>query len=89
MIFLLAISISTLNLPVMAQGQNQPSPGQSQEVQNKLGALTHKFRELVTKSGVNITCRRAVMLWIICVISRNPADLKPFRNSFHNSPIWA
>jgi len=55
MIFLLAISISTLNLPVIAQGQNQPSPEQSQEVQNKLGALTQKFRVLVTKSGVNIT----------------------------------
>jgi len=54
MIFLHAISISTLNLPVMAQGQNQPSPEQSQEVQNKLGALTQKFRVLV-KSGVNIT----------------------------------
>jgi hypothetical protein len=55
MIFVLAISISSLNLPVKAQGQNQTSPQQSQEVQNKLGVLTQKFRELVTKSGVNIT----------------------------------
>jgi hypothetical protein len=55
MIFILAISISTLNLPVMAQGQNQTSPEQSQDVQNKLGALTQKFRELVIKSGDNIT----------------------------------
>lgn len=55
MIFVLAISISSLNLPVKAQGQNQTSPQQSQEVQNKLGALTQKFREMVTKSGVNIT----------------------------------
>jgi len=55
MIFILAISISTLNLPVMAQGQNQTSSEQSQDVQNKLGALTQKFRELVIKSGDNIT----------------------------------
>jgi hypothetical protein len=55
MIFILAISISTLNLPVMAQGQNQTSPEQSQDVQNKRGALRQKFRELVIKSGDNIT----------------------------------
>src|SRR3954466_13317113 len=55
MVFLTAILISTLNSLVMAQGQNQISPEQSQDVQNKLGALTQKFRELVTKSGVNIT----------------------------------
>ena len=54
MISLLAISISTSSLSVMAQNQNQTSTQLSQ-VQDKLGALTQKFRELVVKSGVNIT----------------------------------
>ena len=55
MISLLAMSVSTLNLQVKARSQNQTSPQQSQDVQKKLVALTQKFRELVTKSGVNIT----------------------------------
>jgi hypothetical protein len=55
MISLLAMPILTLNLQVKAQqAQNQTSPLLSQ-VQNKLGALVGKFRELVTKSGANIT----------------------------------
>ena len=54
-ISLLAMSVSTLNLQVKAQSQNQTSPQLSQDVQKKLVALTQKFRELVTKSGVNIT----------------------------------
>ena len=54
MISLLAMSILTLNLPVKAQGQNQTS-SQLSQVQKKLGALVEKFRELVTKSGANIT----------------------------------
>ena len=55
MISLLAMQILTLNLPVKAQqAQNQTSPLLSQ-VQKKLGALVEKFRELVTKSGANIT----------------------------------
>jgi hypothetical protein len=55
MISLLAMPILTLNLPVKAQqAQNQTSPVLSQ-VQKNLGALVGKFRELVTKSGANIT----------------------------------
>jgi hypothetical protein len=55
MISLLAMSILTLSLPVKAQqAQNQTSPILSQ-VQKKLGELTEKFRQLVTKSGANIT----------------------------------
>jgi hypothetical protein len=55
MISLLAMSILTLNLPVKAQqAQNQTSPLLSQ-VQKKLVELTEKFRQLVTKSGANIT----------------------------------
>ncbi|MGA9149506.1 MAG: hypothetical protein WBZ36_02925 [Candidatus Nitrosopolaris sp.] len=55
MISLLAMSISTLSLPVKAQqAQNQTSPLLSQ-VQKKLVELTEKFRQLVTKSGANIT----------------------------------
>ena len=55
MISLLAMSILTLNLPVKAQqAQNQTSPILSQ-VQKKLVELTEKFRQLVTKSGANIT----------------------------------
>jgi len=55
MISLLAMPILTLNLPVKAQqAQNQTSPLLSQ-VQKNLGALVGKFRELVTKSGANIT----------------------------------
>jgi len=54
MISLLAMPILTLNLQVKAQqAQNQTSP--LSEVQNKLGALVGKFRELVTKSDSNIT----------------------------------
>ena len=55
MISLLAMPILTLNLPVKAQqAQNLTSPLLSQ-VQKNLGALVGKFRELVTKSGANIT----------------------------------
>ena len=54
MISLLAMPILTLNLQVKAQQtQNQTSP--LSQVQNKLGALVGKFRELVTKSDSNIT----------------------------------
>src|SRR5215469_2901040 len=54
-ISLLAMPILTLNLLVKAQqAQNQTSPLLS-EVQKKLGSLVGKFRELVTKSGANIT----------------------------------
>jgi hypothetical protein len=55
MISLLAMPILTLTLPVKAQQpQNLTSPLLSQ-VQKNLGALVGKFRELVTKSGANIT----------------------------------
>jgi hypothetical protein len=55
MISLLAMPILTLNLQVKAQqAQNQTSPILSQ-VQKNLGAVVGKFRELVTKSGANIT----------------------------------
>ena len=55
MISLLAMPILTLNLQVKAeQTQNQTSPILSQ-VQKKLVELTEKFRQLVTKSGANIT----------------------------------
>jgi hypothetical protein len=57
-ISLLALSMSlapSLNLAVKAQGQNQSSPEMSQEVQQKLGALVQKFRELVTNSGANLS----------------------------------
>jgi len=55
MISLLAMPILTLNLQVKAQqAQNQTSPSLSQ-VQQKLGASAGKFRELITKSGANIT----------------------------------
>ena len=55
MISLLVMPILTLNLQVKAQQvQNQTSPLLS-EVQKKLGTLVGKFRELVTKSGANIT----------------------------------
>ena len=55
MISLVAMSILTLNLPVKAQqAQNQTSPLLSQ-VQKKLVELTEKFRQLVAKSGANIT----------------------------------
>jgi hypothetical protein len=51
---LLALSISTLSSSVQAQNQNQTS-SQLSHVQNQLSALTQKFRELVAKSGANIT----------------------------------
>jgi len=54
-ISLLAISVSTLNMEVKAQSQNQTSPQLSQDVQKNLAAVSQKFRELVTKSGVNLT----------------------------------
>ena len=54
MISLLTISLSTLSSPVKAQYQNKTST-QVPQVQNQLSALTQKFRELVAKSGDNIT----------------------------------
>jgi hypothetical protein len=54
MLSLLALSISTLSSSVQAQNQNQTS-SQLSQVQNQLSDLTQKFRELVVKSGVNIT----------------------------------
>src|ERR1700739_545885 len=61
-ISLLAMPILTLNLPVKAQqAQNQTSPLLS-EVQTKLGAVVGKFRELVTKSGSNITLPQSANL---------------------------
>ena len=54
MISLLAMPILTSNLRVKAQqAQNQTSA--LSQVQNKLGVVVGKFRELVTKSGANIT----------------------------------
>lgn len=50
-ISLLAMSVSTMNLEAKAQSQNQTS----QDVQKQLAAVSQKFRELVTKSGVNLT----------------------------------
>jgi hypothetical protein len=61
MISLLAMPILTLNLQVKAQqAQNQTSP--LSQVQNKLGALVGKFRELVTKSDSNITLPQSANL---------------------------
>lgn len=54
-ISLLAMSVSTLNLEVKAQSQNQTSPQLTQDVQKRLAAVSQKFRELVTKSDVNLT----------------------------------
>lgn len=54
-ISLLAMSFSTLNLEVNAQSQNQTSPQVSQEVEKRLAAVSQKFRELVSKSGANLT----------------------------------
>ena len=54
-ISLLAVSVSTMNMEVKAQSQNQTSPQLTQDVQKKLGAVSQKFRQLVTKSGVNLT----------------------------------
>jgi hypothetical protein len=42
-------------MEVKAQSQNQTSPQLSQDVQKSLAAVSQKFRELVTKSGVNLT----------------------------------
>jgi hypothetical protein len=54
-ISLLAMSVSTLNLEVKAQSQNQTSPQVSQDVQKRLAGVSQKFRELATKSDVNLT----------------------------------
>src|SRR6476619_24853 len=54
-IFLLAMSVSTFHL-AKAQSQNQASsPQLTQDVQKRLAAVSQKFRELVTKSGANLT----------------------------------
>ena len=54
-ISLLVMSVSTLNL-AKAQSQNQTSsPQLAQDVQKRLAAVSQKFRELVTKSGANLT----------------------------------
>jgi hypothetical protein len=55
MISLLAMPILTLNLQVKAQQAQNQTPSLLSQVQNKLGAVVGKFRELVTKSGANIT----------------------------------
>ena len=55
-ISLLAMSVSTMNLELKAQSQNQTSsPQLTQDVQKRLAAVSQKFRELVSKSGVNLT----------------------------------
>jgi len=55
-ISLLAISFSTMNLELKAQSQNQTSsPQLTQDVQKRLAGVSQKFRELVSKSGVNLT----------------------------------
>ena len=54
-ISLLAMSVSTLNLEVKAQSQNQTSPQLTQDVQKRLAEVSQKFRELGTKSGANLT----------------------------------
>jgi hypothetical protein len=54
-ISLLAMSVSTFHLEAKAQTQNQTSsPQLAQDVQKKLAAVSQKFRELVTKSDVNL-----------------------------------
>jgi len=55
-ISLLAMSVSTMNLELKAQSQNQTSsPQLTQDVQKRLAGVSQKFRELVSKSGVNLT----------------------------------
>jgi hypothetical protein len=55
-ISLLAVSVSTMNLEAKAQSQNQTSsPQLTQDVQKRLTEVSQKFRELVTKSGANLT----------------------------------
>ena len=54
-ISLVVMSVSTLNLEAKAQSQNQTSPQLSQNVQKRLAAVSQKFRELVAKSGANLT----------------------------------
>jgi len=55
-ISLLAMSVSTMNLESKAQSQNQTSsPQLTQDVQKRLAGVSQKFRELVSKSGVNLT----------------------------------
>jgi hypothetical protein len=55
-ISLLAMSVSTFHLEAKAQSQNQTSsPQLAQDVQKRLAAVSQKFRELVTKSGANLT----------------------------------
>jgi len=55
-IFLLAMSVSTFHMDAKAQSQNQASsPQLAQDVQKRLAAVSQKFRDLVTKSGANLT----------------------------------
>ena len=55
-ISLLIISVSTFHLEVKAQSQNQASSPQiAQDVEKRLDAVSQKFRDLVTKSGANLT----------------------------------
>ena len=54
-ISLMVMSVSTFNFEAKAQSQNQTSPQLSQDVQKRLAAVSQKFRELVTKSGANLT----------------------------------
>jgi hypothetical protein len=54
-ISLMVMSVSTFNFEAKGQSQNQTSPQLSQDVQKRLAAVSQKFRELVTKSGANLT----------------------------------
>ena len=55
-ISLLTMSVSTFHLEAKAQSQNQTSsPQLAQDVQKRLSAVSQKFRDLVTKSGTNLT----------------------------------
>ena len=54
-ISIVVMSVSILNLEAKAQSQNQTSPQLSLEVQKRLAAVSQKFRELVAKSGANLT----------------------------------
>jgi hypothetical protein len=53
-ISLLTMSVSTFHL-ANAQSPNQASPQLAQDVEKRLAAVSQKFRELVTKSGANLT----------------------------------
>jgi hypothetical protein len=55
-ISILTMSVSTFHLEANAQSQNQASsPQLAQGVEKRLAAVSQKFRDLVTKSGANLT----------------------------------